>query len=80
MKINWKVRMRKKSFVLAVAGLVGIIAVNYFGVDAGEYETIVNAIMLVLITGGIVIDPTTSGINDSERALSYKKPRKDADK
>lgn len=76
-KINWKVRIKSYPFVMAVFGLIGYILVNYLGVDAGQYETIVEAIMLVLITGGIVIDPTTDGIVDSEQAQSYDKPKKD---
>ena len=27
---------------------------------------------------GVLIDPTTSGVGDSQRALSYKKPEKSA--
>ena len=40
-------------------------------------ETLVNgfmAVMSVLATLGIVVDPTTKGIKDSDRAMTYDKP------
>jgi len=36
--------------------------------------TIVNTIFILLSMLGLVQDPTTKGIQDSERAKSYKKP------
>lgn len=72
MKINWKVRLRSKKFLLALAALGGLIATEY-GIDAGSYETYVQATLLVLVTGGIVIDPTTPKLSDSERVLKKNK-------
>jgi phi LC3 family holin len=37
----------------------------------------VNAVFAVLVILGIVVDPTTDGVGDSERALSYETPYKD---
>lgn len=46
-------------------------------IPAYSQEQIVNVVMMVvqiLSFIGIVTDPTTKGINDSERAMKYKKP------
>lgn len=86
MQINWIVRIKNKSFWLAlipaIAVLVGAVA-NVFGITLqldGIAEKLVNvvyAVFAVLGILGIVIDPTTSGIGDSERALGYTKPWED---
>ena len=43
----------------------------------GETE-VVNTLFVVLAIMGVVNDPTTSGISDSERAMTYETPKKDA--
>ena len=83
-KINWKVRFANKLFwitfipqVLLVIQLV--LALIGIKVDLGELGNelveIVNAVFLVLATLGIVVDPTTSGVEDSDRAMTYKEPK-----
>ena len=81
--INWKVRVKNKAFWVAlipavilvvqlVAGLFG------WGIDltgiSGKLVAIVDAIFVVLTILGIVQDPTTKGIKDSDRALTYEEP------
>ena len=84
MKINWTVRMKNKVFwvVLIPAILVLIKAVaNVFGyaIELSALESnlldVVEAIFMILSIVGIVADPTTSGISDSEQALTYDKPK-----
>lgn len=83
-KINWKVRFANKLFwitfipqVLLVIQLV--LALIGIKVDLGELGNelveIVNAVFLVLATLGIVVDPTTSGVEDSDQAMTYKEPK-----
>lgn len=81
--INWIVRFKNKSFWIALipAVLLLIQAVaNIFGYsfDFAELGTklisIVEAVFVVLTILGIVVDPTTKGIGDSARALTYTKP------
>lgn len=54
---------------------------NAFGVHLPvEQDTImgaVAAVLMVLVALGVIIDPTTSGIDDSSRAMTYEDPRKD---
>lgn len=82
--INWKVRIRNKSFWLAVipATLLLVQAVlACFGVTwdysqvSEELLGVVNALFAVLAILGVVADPTTEGIGDSEQALTYEEPK-----
>ena len=86
MKINWLVRIKNKEFWLAIipAMVLLIQAVgNVFGIeiDLGETGTklvqVVNTVFVVLTILGIVVDPTTDGVGDSNRALGYVNPNKD---
>ena len=78
MKINWKARFKNKTFVITFLTLV--IAFVYqilglFGVvpPISEQSLVNNITMLVNILAfvGVVIDPTTDGMNDSDRAMLY---------
>ena len=54
-----------------------------FGVKLELGETIdkllvfINALFVVLVIVGVVNDPTTAGLSDSERALTYTEPKED---
>lgn len=83
MKINWLVRIKNKNFwiafVPAVLLLVQVIASVFgFELDLGELGNkllaVVNAVFTVLTILGIVTDPTTTGVSDSNRAMDYTKP------
>lgn len=84
--INWKVRLKNKSFWVALipALLLLIQAVAYvlgFTLDLSELGdkilAVVNALFSVLAILGIVTDPTTEGVSDSMLAMTYDEPRKD---
>lgn len=86
MKINWKVRIQKKSFWLALVPaiflLIQTIADPFgykwdFVVLNQQAAAIINAAFGVLAILGIVSDPTTSGLSDSKQALKYTEPRKE---
>lgn len=82
--INWQVRFKNKnfwlSFIPAILLLVQITA-NVFGFnfDFGDLGNkliaVINAVFVVLSLLGVVTDPTTVGVSDSERALTYTKPK-----
>lgn len=85
MKINWKVRIKNKNFWLtlvpALLLLVQVVAAVFgYSLDLGELGNkllaVVNAAFGVLAILGIVTDPTTKGISDSEQAMTYEKPKK----
>lgn len=84
MKINWKVRLKNKNFwialVPAVLLLVQVVAAVFgYQLDLGDIGNkllaVVNAAFAALSIMGIVTDPTTKGISDSEQALTYEKPK-----
>lgn len=79
MKINLKVRMKNKTFVITM--LTTVIAFIYQILAMFEIvspiskEQVTQVIMLlvnILVGLGILVDPTTKGVSDSERALGYK--------
>lgn len=86
MKINWIVRIKNKAFWLAIIPAVllliqAVAAVAGFQLDFGDISdkliAVVNAVFVVLSILGIVTDPTTDGIGDSTRAMTYTAPNKD---
>lgn len=83
MGINWGVRIRNKSFWTALIPALALLAQaigSLFGftIDlttlTGKLLAVVDAVFAVLVILGIVVDPTTKGVGDSSRALSYEHP------
>lgn len=81
--INWKVRPLNKTFWLTLVPALALLLqtfLNVFGVKIELGETIdkllvfINALFVVLVIIGVVNDPTTSGISDSSRAMTYERP------
>ena len=79
--MNWKLRLQNKAtlttlilaivaFVYQMLGLFGVVP----AISQNDVINIVGLVINLLVTLGIVVDPTTSGVTDSERALSYDKP------
>lgn len=85
MKINWKVRAKNKVFWMALIPALLMLAktvANLFGctIELIEVESnllaVIESVFMVLGIVGVVADPTTSGIGDSEQALTYDTPSK----
>ena len=83
MNINWKVRIKNKLFWLAIIPAVLLMVKSIAAVFGIEIEvadvgarlaTVVEAVFGVLIILGVVVDPTTKGASDSDRALGYDEP------
>lgn len=82
MKVNWKVRLKHKTFWVAMLSAIVVFA-NQIAATLGYDITVVSekvtviaeSILSVLAFLGIIIDPTTNGVSDSERALTYQKPK-----
>ena len=86
MNINWTVRIKNKTFWLAlipaVLLLIQVVAAVFgIALDLGDLGdkliAVVNALFAVLVILGIVTDPTTEGIRDSSQALTYTEPKKE---
>ena len=81
MNINWKLRLQNKVTLLAILGdIVAIIfsIIKLIQTREFTYETVMHIITLVvevLVLLGIVVDPTTEGMDDSVKARGYEKPK-----
>ena len=85
MNVNWKVRFSNPNFWLtffpALFLLIQACAAPFgyewdFVVLNQQVAAIVNAVFGVLAILGVVNDPTTAGVNDSARAMTYTEPNK----
>lgn len=83
--INWKVRVKNKAFWVALIPAILLLVQVVTGVfgytlDLGDLGNklleVVNALFAVLAILGIVTDPTTAGVSDSEQAMTYTEPKK----
>lgn len=82
--INWKVRIKNKTFWLAIIPaaillIQAVAAVFGFTVDFSDMGNklidVVEAVFVVLAIIGVVADPTTAGIGDSAQAMKYETPK-----
>ena len=81
--INWNVRFLNKTFwiklVPALALLLQtLLAVFNIRLELGDTTdkllVFINALFAVFVIVGVVNDPTTSGVSDSTRAMTYERP------
>ena len=81
MKLNWKVRFKNKvwlgSFLSLIVGFVySMLAL--FDVFPEVTQSLVlqllNQVLTFLGLIGVIVDPTTAGIGDSDRAMGYIEP------
>jgi len=83
MRINWKIRFQHKPFLLALFSLIlllvqqvaAIFGYDLTGVMSEQTMTILNTVLSIFALLGVVVDPTTRGTSDSQRALMYRRPR-----
>lgn len=88
MKINSRIRLQNPQFWIQIALAVGVPVGAYYGLTGADITTwgalwgvtinaFSNPYVLAMVGASIynaIIDPTTRGINDSPRALRYKRP------
>ena len=81
--INWKVRLKNVNFWLtAIPALLLVLqtlaALFGWQLELGAIQekllAAVNALFALLAVLGVVNDPTTAGLKDSQRAMGYRKP------
>lgn len=81
--INWKVRALNKAFWITLVPALALLLQTFLAVFGVKLElgdttdkllVFINALFAVLMIIGIVNDPTTSGISDSSRAMTYETP------
>ncbi|KAA0813185.1 phage holin [Bacillus licheniformis] len=90
-KINWKVRLNNKLFLTALASqtavmiqgiIAGLVGLGIMDIDLSQLDNslkislgIVDTVLIYLSFLGIIKDPTTKGISDSDQAMDYEEPR-----
>lgn len=83
--MNWKLRLQNPAtltaliaaavaFVYQILSVLGITA----PIDQSFFVQMGGLIVTILVSLGIIVDPTTKGIDDSARAMEYEKPKDDA--
>ena len=82
--INWKVRIRNKAFWLGLVPLMLLLIQQVaaifgitldFGILQDQLIAVIGTIFALLALLGVVVDPTTEGISDSELAMTYTEPK-----
>jgi phi LC3 family holin len=81
MKVNWKVRFKNKTWLtMFISLIVGFVfnMLKLFDVVPTFTENLVMNIVGQILTFlgllGVIVDPTTAGVDDSLRAMSYTEP------
>lgn len=81
MKINWKVRFRNPVWLAGFISTIvsfAFVLLKLFDVAPAVSESAimdgVHAMITILSAIGVLVDPTTKGMSDSERALAYEEP------
>lgn len=80
--MNWKLRIKNKT---VLTGLVGALLLfikqitELFGLDFStqleQVSGVIGAILTLLTGLGVIVDPTTKGVKDSDIVQAYSKPR-----
>lgn len=78
MRINIKARLKNKTFLISFSALAISFAyqiLSLFGVtpeiSENEVVNVFSIVINILACVGVVVDPTTDGMNDSDRAMTY---------
>lgn len=79
MKINWKIRLKNKTWLAGVLALIVSFLYDLLGmlgvtapVEQGWVMNLIQTVLTMLAMLGVVIDPTTPGAGDSDRAMTYE--------
>jgi phi LC3 family holin len=80
-KINWKVRFKNPVWVSSFFGLLIGFVFNmlalfdiYPSFSQAQVTMIVSQVLEFLGLIGVMVDPTTVGLSDSSRAMTYEEP------
>ena len=84
MKLNWKVRFKNKTWLtMFISLIVGFVfnMLKLFDIVPTFTENLVMNIVGQVLTFlgliGVIVDPTTAGLEDSTRAMTYTEPLDD---
>lgn len=83
MKINWTVRIHNKNWwmttipaiLLLVQQVLNLCGLEMdFGQLGEKVLAILDTVFVILALVGVTNDPTTKGMEDSDRAMTYEEP------
>ena len=84
MKINWRVRFKNKTWLYSficfiVSSIYQFLAMFEVApiITEDSVVRVVAMIIQLLTFAGVLIDPTTDGISDSNQAMEYTEPKID---
>ena len=79
MQINWKIRLRNKTWLASVIALIVSFVYDLLAMlevvpplSEDWLMSLFQTILTLLTALGVVIDPTTDGAGDSDRAMNYQ--------
>lgn len=75
--INWKLRFKNKATLIAISSTVILLAQQLGLKLPDNIADVVNTVLILLVLLGVVNDPTTAGVSDSIKALTYTEPKKE---
>ena len=82
MKLNWILRYKNKATLTSLVGAVVALIYQVLGligitpsISESSVIEVAGLVINVFILLGIVIDPTTKGLGDSDNAMTYTEPR-----
>lgn len=82
--INWRVRIKSKVFWVGISGVVVGFVYNLLGqlgvetpITQNLISELISSVLAILGALGVIVDPTTQGISDSNQAMFYNKPFED---
>ena len=81
MKINWKLRGQNKTTLMSIAAVIVAFVYQLLGmfgvvpkISENDIVNLIGMFLNVLAAIGVTTDPTTKGLNDSDRAMGYNEP------
>lgn len=81
MKINWTVRLKNRTWLAAALALLVTFVFDILAlfeiapaITQDSVMQLVNTVLTILGGLGVIVDPTTPGMADSERAMLYVVP------
>lgn len=81
MKINWSIRFKQPAFVLTFCTTVLAFVYTILGmfevvppVTENQLTQVIAVVVELLAALGILVDPTSKGVSDTEYVLSMKAP------
>ena len=79
--MNWKLRFKNKATLIAIVAAAVAFVYQILGIlhivppiTEEQVMQVLGIIINILVGLGILVDPTTAGISDSARAMTYSEP------